>query len=390
MTEKFKSKNKSKHSLDDSVPTFIRKTYEILEETKFPDIIDWNEEGTALVIKKTTEFCQKVLPLYFKHNNLTSFIRQLNMYNFHKRRTQEMDHVYCHELFQRGKKYLLKDIKRKNNEHYLSMQKTVDVLESIQNSQDNSNLIHENQLLNKLNKEILLKYASMERKMKETQSQNQALWNQIYSLNEREEILKHVLTNLMKQFNVLPAQLPVLMKNYPPLATNKQDYNYFSQNQVNYSFNNQDCFYSLPTSFLETSSTETSGDELKTFPQEASQENEPKKEVSTPLQNYKYSNYDPEFFRTYVSTDSKGNNGVYDFLETKTQGLLSKRPLDLENGDKTTLELVKRELSEGIFVKRNVSNLDDDTSKLGNEFRPFKRDEFDLNPTIDLMNFNIS
>jgi len=107
---------KIKTKTHDAIPSFIRKTYDILDERRFPEVIDWNSEGTALVIKNPTEFCQKVLPTYFKHNNLTSFVRQLNMYNFHKRRTQSLDHIYYHELFQNGKKHLLSQIRRKNQE----------------------------------------------------------------------------------------------------------------------------------------------------------------------------------------------------------------------------------------------------------------------------------
>jgi hypothetical protein len=176
-----KDKTKSKIHTQDSVPSFIRKTYDILEERKFPDIIDWNAEGTALVIKKPAEFCQKVLPAYFKHNNLTSFVRQLNMYNFHKRRTQNIDHVYYHELFQKGKKNLLKEIKRKNHEHLPDKaNRAPETLEINGSGKDYASLAYENQFLKRLYNEAMSKVAMLENQIKEVSAQNQTLLSQMY------------------------------------------------------------------------------------------------------------------------------------------------------------------------------------------------------------------
>lgn len=197
MTSKLtcKDKSKSKTHTQDSVPSFIRKTYDILEERKFPDIIDWNPEGTALVIKKPSEFCQKVLPTYFKHNNLTSFVRQLNMYNFHKRRTQNIDHVYYHELFQRGKKHLLKEIKRKNHEHAADKAlKSPEASETSQSQRDVPSLCYENQILKRLYNDAMSKISVLENQVKELSVQNQSLWSQVYSGNSTKPFIQPELT----------------------------------------------------------------------------------------------------------------------------------------------------------------------------------------------------
>jgi len=137
-------------SSEECIPCFIRKTYKILEDDKYTDIISWNDEGTAIVIKNPTDFAQTILPTYFKHNNLNSFIRQLNMYDFHKKKTPDGEHVYYHELFQRGKKHLLKNIRRKNAESsMLNTEKSKLGLELVRTKQDIAAIINENLLLKK-------------------------------------------------------------------------------------------------------------------------------------------------------------------------------------------------------------------------------------------------
>jgi len=226
MTSKntIKEKSKSKAHAQDSIPSFIRKTYDILEERKFPDVIDWNPEGSALVIKKPSEFCQKVLPTYFKHNNLTSFVRQLNMYNFHKRRTQNIDHVYYHELFQRGKKHLLKEIKRKTHEHNADKTPKGPDVDSSQVSQDMSSLMYENQILKRLYNDAMTKANMFETQIKELSMQNQSLWSQIYQKNDQQTIQKPFPESQDKQPELTQEQLPMTLGEIyiPPLKINEQ------------------------------------------------------------------------------------------------------------------------------------------------------------------------
>lgn len=58
---------------------FPRKLYQILCETD-PAIITWDEDGTSWHIANYEEYIEGVMPQYYRHNKLTSFQRQLNLY----------------------------------------------------------------------------------------------------------------------------------------------------------------------------------------------------------------------------------------------------------------------------------------------------------------------
>lgn len=99
-----------------SVPSFLLKTYEIVSDESLDDIVRWNETGDAFIILKTHEFCEEILPAYFKHKNLSSFVRQLNMYGFHKTKQKNNEHCFVHKNFRRDNKGLLLDMKRKSKD----------------------------------------------------------------------------------------------------------------------------------------------------------------------------------------------------------------------------------------------------------------------------------
>ena len=62
---------------------FIHKLYSMLEDKTIQHLISWSNTNESFVMSPSNEF-SKVLAQYFKHTNISSFVRQLNMYGFHK------------------------------------------------------------------------------------------------------------------------------------------------------------------------------------------------------------------------------------------------------------------------------------------------------------------
>ncbi|KAH7021170.1 uncharacterized protein B0I36DRAFT_296711 [Microdochium trichocladiopsis] len=67
------------------IPPFVQKLNSFLEESKNTELIRWSERGDSFIVLDEDEFAKTLIPELFKHNNYASFVRQLNMYGFHKK-----------------------------------------------------------------------------------------------------------------------------------------------------------------------------------------------------------------------------------------------------------------------------------------------------------------
>ncbi|XP_057379463.1 heat shock factor protein-like isoform X5 [Daphnia carinata] len=104
-----------------SVPAFLGKLWKLVEDPSTNHLISWNANGMSFTIRDQARFARELLPLYYKHNNMASFVRQLNMYGFHKvvsvdsggLKLDKDEMEFAHMYFLQGQEFLLEHIKRK-------------------------------------------------------------------------------------------------------------------------------------------------------------------------------------------------------------------------------------------------------------------------------------
>ena len=60
------------------------KIWSMVNDPANHDYIRWNDDGKTFQVFQREDFMKIILPKYFKHNNFASFVRQLNMYGWHK------------------------------------------------------------------------------------------------------------------------------------------------------------------------------------------------------------------------------------------------------------------------------------------------------------------
>lgn len=103
--------------------------YSFLEDGKNTDLIRWSDNGNSFIVLDEDEFAKTLIPELFKHNNYASFVRQLNMYGFHKtvglsdnsmrasERKNKTPSEYSNPYFRRGHPGLLWLIQKPKTAH---------------------------------------------------------------------------------------------------------------------------------------------------------------------------------------------------------------------------------------------------------------------------------
>ncbi|ELR55834.1 Heat shock factor protein 4, partial [Bos mutus] len=160
------------------VPAFLGKLWALVGDPGTDHLIRWSPSGTSFLVSDQSRFAKEVLPQYFKHSNMASFVRQLNMYGFRKVVSieqggllrPERDHVeFQHPSFVRGREQLLERVRRK-----------VPALRSDDGRwrpEDLGRLLGEVQAFRGVQE-------STEARLRELRQQNEILWREVVTLRQ--------------------------------------------------------------------------------------------------------------------------------------------------------------------------------------------------------------
>ncbi|KAL3860115.1 hypothetical protein ACJMK2_010282 [Sinanodonta woodiana] len=217
-----KVSNNMMHSVPDmgvnNVPAFLTKLWTLVEDPSCDHLIAWDPSGLSFHVYDQAGFAKDVLPLYFKHNNIASFIRQLNMYGFRKKvhlengamKSEKDDLEFLHPFFQRDQEHLLEHIKRK-----VSGSNTVVAVKNEHDQHDLSDVLSDLQTLKS-------KQDVMNTTMESMKKENETLWREIASLRQK-HLKQQQIVNKLVQFLVhlvgANRRMPNMKRKMPLMLT---------------------------------------------------------------------------------------------------------------------------------------------------------------------------
>ncbi|XP_074057843.1 heat shock factor protein 3-like isoform X2 [Macrotis lagotis] len=173
-------------------PAFLSKLWALVEDSGTDDLIRWSQNGQSFCIFDEQNFSKELLPKYFKHNNFSSFVRQLNMYGFRKVAVMDSGMVgpekntvieFQHLFFKQGEANLLENIKRKVPPGKMEEFKAC--------SDDLQKILTEVQ-------EIKEQQTGMDSKVESMKRTNKALWKEVCSLRQQHDQQQQLLSKIFQ------------------------------------------------------------------------------------------------------------------------------------------------------------------------------------------------
>ncbi|XP_026205561.1 heat shock factor protein 1 isoform X4 [Anabas testudineus] len=181
-----------------NVPAFLTKLWTLVEDPDTDPLICWSPSGTSFHVFDQGRFSKEVLPKFFKHNNMASFIRQLNMYGFRKVvhieqgglvKPERDDTEFQHPFFVRGQEHLLENIKRKVTNVSSVRQEDVKI-----SADEVHKILNDVQVMKGKQDTIDSRIIAMKH-------ENEALWREVASLRQK-HVQQQKVVNKLIQFLV--------------------------------------------------------------------------------------------------------------------------------------------------------------------------------------------
>ncbi|XP_017311635.1 heat shock factor protein 2 [Ictalurus punctatus] len=175
-----------------NVPAFLTKLWTLVEDSDTNEFICWSQEGNSFLVLDEQRFAKEILPKFFKHNNMASFVRQLNMYGFRKvmhidtgivKQERDGPVEFQHPYFRNGRDDLLENIKRKVSsarpeDSKLRQEDLSKILSSVQTVHD--------------------KQENMDARLATLKRENEALWREMSDLRQKHAQQQHAIKELVQ------------------------------------------------------------------------------------------------------------------------------------------------------------------------------------------------
>ncbi|XP_053314991.1 heat shock factor protein 2 [Spea bombifrons] len=198
-----------------NVPAFLSKLWTLVEDTDTNEFITWSQNGQSFLVLDEQRFAKEILPKYFKHNNMASFVRQLNMYGFRKvvhvdsgivKQERDGPVEFQHPFFVQGQDELLENIKRK-----------------VSSTRPEETKVRQEDITKILSSaaKVQIKQETIDSRLFTLKRENEALWREISELRTKHNHQQQVIRKIV-QFIVTLVQNNrlVSLKRKQPLLLN--------------------------------------------------------------------------------------------------------------------------------------------------------------------------
>ncbi|MFS7902048.1 putative transcription factor HSF-type-DNA-binding family [Helianthus anomalus] len=172
---------------DAGPPPFLTKIYDMVNDQTIDHIICWSRGGQSFVVLDPHAFSTNLLPRYFKHNNFSSFVRQLNTYGFRKIDPDTWE--FANEAFVRGKRHVLKNIKRRRTPNAQALSPVNEIGKS--SFDEVGHLKHEKQVL-------MMELVKLKQQQQTTRAQLQAMELRLQGTELKQQKMMNFLAKAMQ------------------------------------------------------------------------------------------------------------------------------------------------------------------------------------------------